>query len=108
MKNCKNCGQQLQLNWKVCPNCSTKIETNQELEYPYKPRRKVSNQIAGICLLIFGIIFTLISMGLLYYENYYANLEDRLPEAIVGPSLMVAFGFIIILGAIYMIWKKPK
>lgn len=106
---CKNCGQELQSNWILCPRCKMPVEINQQFKTVYKARRRNSSQFAGICIFTFGVILTIFSMGLLYFYNYWTvYTEDGAPEGVILSSIMLAFGFIIIIGGIYMIWKKSK
>jgi uncharacterized membrane protein YvbJ len=106
MTYCKNCGQELQSDWKLCPKCAMKVEVNQKLDIAYKKRRKNPSQFTGICLFTFGIIFAILSMGLLYFYNYWS--EDGANGGVVLSSMMLAFGLFILIGGIYLIRKKSK
>jgi len=111
MNTCKNCGQELQSDWILCPICKTQVDINQQFKSAYKTRRKNPSQFTGICFFTFGIIFTIFSMGLLYFYNYwmtYSTSEDGNPGGVVLSSIMLAFGFFMIIGGIYMIRKKSK
>lgn len=54
---CKKCGYKIQKNFKVCPNCGTKIVIEENENLQNKNKSTVSVVIIAICILIFVIYF---------------------------------------------------
>jgi len=110
MKNCRNCGQDLQPNWILCPNCKTPIPMGQyTLRNPPINTEKESDKKAGGILLILGIplaIFSIIMLisnyyWMLYYIDQFGN-PGLYDIPVVLSVLLLVISIILIIFGIFM------
>lgn len=112
MVYCSKCGTQNPDDAKVCSNCGAPLYTVGE-RYPGSERehyRKVEGECFGlpnggmIAGIIFGIIVVLVGLGLYLQETgYIGNFWN-----ILWPIIIIIFGTLVILGAIYGQRRRSK
>ncbi|MFX1375614.1 MAG: zinc ribbon domain-containing protein [Promethearchaeota archaeon] len=108
---CEGCGQELQPDWEICPKCLKSVKIKQKLEKNYKEYTEKPYKMAGLCVLIFGIIFTIYFMSIFVY-SYHAYYSEYGPGmhgiAMRGSAMMVGIGFTIIFGGVFLMTRKIK
>jgi hypothetical protein len=112
MVYCSKCGTQNPDDAKICSNCGAPLYTVGQ-RYPGSDRehyRRVEGECFGlphggmIAALIFGTIIVLAGLGLFLQESgYVGNFWN-----ILWPIIIVIFGILIILGALYGRRRYPE
>lgn len=94
---CPKCGQVLEENWRNCPICGWKSETNQPAPPQPHPQNRLYGRMSVLCgviaLLIFGIPLGLVAM----FTGGWAKINYNDNVGLVGLGL----GFIDIVLALF-------
>jgi len=110
MTHCKNCGQEVQQDWILCPKCGTQVKSNQQIKNDHNIIG-IFLQIGGLCIFIVGILFSLFYLSMFSY-NYSAYHSEDGPglhgPAMIGSAMMTLIGFIMITLGLLLISKKVK
>ncbi|UCH05795.1 MAG: zinc-ribbon domain-containing protein [Candidatus Thorarchaeota archaeon] len=108
MVYCQSCGQENSENATFCSNCGAAIREDAPppaARQPKKPDEECFGLPYGdaICGVVFGSI--IIISGLAYFFGWDFS---TLWETTIGPYLIILFGALIILGAIYSSTTKSR
>ena len=109
---CQHCGQQNDNNVEFCAQCGAALQAGvetPEVRRPVKHGKPKDDECFGlpngdaICGVIFGGI--IIIVGLSWILGWDLS---TLWDTVVGPYLVIIFGSLIILGAIYSSTRKKR